>query len=315
MASFIENKDVKVLYMGTPNMSAHVLESLIAANFTIVGLVCQEDKEVGRDRHLEEAPTKIVAKKYNIPVFQPHKIRLDYEFAKKLDFDVIVTMAYGQIIPQGLLDLPHIGSLNLHGSLLPAYRGAAPIQRAIMNDDKLTGVTLMEMVAAMDAGVSYDTSEVAIEPNYTYTILGAKISDAAAKLICKDLLKYANKQLKGTPQDERHVTIANKIKPEDEHLPLTKNCEMTIAYIRALSEEPGAYLFLNGKKLKVFHAKIANNNVIRAIGEIIPDKKHLLVQLYDGEIELEVVQMEGKKKMDGASFLCGAHLGEHEIVS
>lgn len=315
MATYNKNSDVKVLYMGTPYMSAHVFEAIVKAGFNVIGLVCQEDKEVGRDRHLEAAPTKQVALKYGIPVYQPHKIRLDFEFAKALDIDVIVTMAYGQIIPQGLIDLPHVGCINLHGSLLPKYRGAAPIQRAIMDDEKITGVTLMEMVAAMDAGVMYDKKEVAIAPNDTYTLLSEKISDAAACLIVDDLLKYANKELKGEPQDEKGVTIANKIKPEDEHLPLFKNCEMTLAYIRALSEEPGAYIMLDGKKLKIYHATLANHDTIRAVGEVIPNKKHLLIQLYDGQIELEVVQLEGKKKMDGASFLCGAHLSEHEIVS
>jgi methionyl-tRNA formyltransferase len=314
MGTFKTNRDVKILYMGTPEMSAHVLSGLIEAGFSIIGLVCQEDKEVGRKKTLEPPPTKVVALAHGIPVFQPHKIRLDFEFAKALDFDLIVTMAYGQIIPQGLLDLPKVGCLNLHGSLLPKYRGAAPIQRAIMAGEKETGITLMRMVAAMDAGEMFDKEKVTIEPNDTYTLLCSKMAEAAKVVILRDALKFANGELPGEPQDEKEVTIANKIKPEDEHLPLFLPVEQAVNYVRGLSEAPGAYLLLEDKKLKIYHAHVANHNLIRAVGEVIPDSKHLLIQFYDGEMEVDVLQLEGKKKMDAASFLLGAHLSTHCIL-
>jgi methionyl-tRNA formyltransferase len=312
--AFSKNQDVKVLYMGTPAMSAQVLTSLIDAGFSLVGLVCQEDKEVGREKQAEIVPTKRVALAHNIPVFQPHKIRLDFEFAKTLDFDVIVTMAYGQIIPQGLLDLAKVGCVNLHGSLLPQYRGAAPIQRAIMAGEKETGVTLMEMVAAMDAGKMYDKEIFPLLPEDNYSSACQKIADCASHLIVKDLLAYANQTLEGEEQKEKDVTIANKIKPEDEHLPLYLSVEGTLNYIRGLSEEPGAYILLNEKKLKIYQAHVENHDVIRAVGELIPAKKKLLVQLYDGQLSLDLVQLEGKKKMDGVSFLNGAHLGDHVLL-
>ena len=312
--AFLKPQDVKVLYMGTPAMSASVLESLLAAGFQVIGLVCQEDKEVGRSQAEEVVPTKKVALAHQIPVFQPHKIRLDFEFAKALDFDVIVTMAYGQIIPQGLLDLAKVGSVNLHGSLLPKYRGAAPIQRAIMAGEKETGVTLMEMVAAMDAGKMYDKESFPLLSEDNYTSACQKISLAASHLIVKDLLAYANKELPGEEQKEKDVTIANKIKPEDEHLPLTFSVVDAVNYIRGLSEEPGAYLFLNDKKIKIYSAHVENNAVIRAIGEVIPNKKKLLVQYYDGQLSLDVIQLEGKKKMPATSFLNGAHLSDHVLL-
>lgn len=312
--NYQSNADVKVLYMGTPEMAATVLSSLLENHFTVVGLVCQEDKEVGREKAVENVPTKQVALAHGIPVFQPHKIRLDFEFAKTLDFDVIVTMAYGQIIPQGLLDLAKVGCLNLHGSLLPKYRGAAPIQRAIMAGETKTGITLMEMVAAMDAGQMYDTAEVAILPEDNYTSLCPKLASAAAALINKDLLAYANGTLPGVEQKEKDVTIANKIKPEDEHLPLYLSVKGACDYIRGLALEPGAYLLLNEKKLKIFRAHIENNEVIRAVGELVPNKKKLLVQYYDGQLALDEVQLEGKKKMDAASFLNGAHLSDHVLL-
>jgi methionyl-tRNA formyltransferase len=312
--NYLTNENVKVLYMGTPEMSARVLSALIDAHFDIVGLVCQEDKEVGRAKEKDIVPTKRVALAHQIPVFQPHKVRLDFEFAKTLDFDVIVTMAYGQIIPQGLLDLAKVGCVNLHGSLLPKYRGAAPIQRAIMAGEKETGITLMEMVAAMDAGVMYDVEKVAIEPEDNYTSLCVKMANAAANLIVKDLLPYVNGQLKGEEQKEKDVTIANKIKPEDEHLPLFLSAESAANYVRGLSEEPGAYLLLDEKKLKVYRAHVENHDVIRAVGEVVPNKKKLLVQYYDGQLSLDLIQLEGKKKMEASAFLNGAHLSDHVLL-
>ncbi|MFA6620558.1 MAG: methionyl-tRNA formyltransferase [Bacilli bacterium] len=311
--AFLKPQDIKVLYMGTPAMSASILEALVANGFSLVGVVCQEDKEIGRDKTAEIVPTKKVALAHAIPVFQPHKIRLDFAFAKTLDFDVIVTMAYGQIIPQGLLDLAKVGSLNLHGSLLPKYRGAAPIQRAIMAGEKETGVTLMEMVAAMDAGKMYDKASFPLLDSDNYTSVCAKISSAATQLIVKDLLPYANKEIAGEEQKEKDVTIANKIKPEDERLPLSLSVNDAWNYVRGLSEEPGAYLLLNGKKLKIYAAHVENGAVIRSVGEMIPNKKKLLVQYYDGQLSLDVVQLEGKKKMDAASFLNGAHLSDHVL--
>lgn len=310
----ITNSNISILYMGTPEMSATVLEALLAAGFHVVGVVCQEDKEVGRNQEKEIVPTKRVALAHQIPVFQPHKIRLDFSFAAALSFDVIVTMAYGQIIPQGLLDLAKKGCLNLHGSLLPAYRGAAPIQRAIMAGEKETGITLMEMVAAMDAGKMYDTEKVAILPEDNYTTLCPKMAQAAARLIVKDLPLYVEGALPGEEQKEKDVTIANKIKPEDEHLPLGLSVRGADDYVRGLAEEPGAYVLLNDKKLKIFHAHVENDHVIRAVGEFLPDKKKILLQFYDGLLSLDVVQLEGKKKMDAASFLNGAHLSDHVLV-
>lgn len=304
---FTKNSDVKVLYMGTPRMSAKVLEALIEAGYEVVGVVSQTDKVVGRHKRMEKTPTKIIAEKYNIPVFEPQKIRVDFEFAKKLNFDVIVTMAYGQIIPQGLLDLSKIGNVNLHGSILPKYRGAAPIQRAIMNEEQETGISLMEMVNKMDAGNVYDIRKIEIKQDDTYSSLCEKLSSLAAKMIVEDLLPYCNRLLPSFEQDESLVTIAKKITAEEEHIPLNLSVEATSAYLRGLSEEPGAYWLICGKKLKIYNAKVFSNEKGAEIGAIVPNKKHFLVQLNDGLIELCSVQLEGKKKMDGISFLQGAH--------
>jgi methionyl-tRNA formyltransferase len=258
--------------------------------------------------------TKKVALAHNIPVFQPHKIRLDYGWAKTLGFDVIVCMAYGQIVPIEFLQLAPKGALNLHGSLLPKYRGAAPIQRALMAGDAVTGVTLMEMVAAMDAGRMYNKVEIKISEEDNYWTLSRRIGEAAAGMIGRDLLPYCNDELKGQKQKEKDVTLAPKILPEDEHLPLTLSVKAARDYVRALAMAPGAYVLLNGKKLKIFKTHIENGQSIRAVGEIIPNDKEIFVQFYDGWLSLDLVQLEGKKMMDAPSFLNGAHLSDHELV-
>jgi methionyl-tRNA formyltransferase len=198
--------------------------------------------------------------------------------------------------------------------LLPKYRGAAPIQRAIMAGEKETGITLMEMVAAMDAGVMYDMEKVAILPEDNYSTLCPKMADAAARLIVKDLPLYVEGTLSGVAQKEKDVTLANKIKPEDEHLPLSLSVHSAADYVRGLSEEPGAYVFLNDKKLKIYKAHVENDTVIRAVGELLPDKKKILLQFYDGLLSLDNVQLEGKKRLDASSFLNGAHLSDHVLV-
>ena len=306
-------KDVRILYMGTPEMSAKVLEALISDGFNIVGVVAQEDQPVGRKAIITEVPTKVVAKKYNIPVYQPHKIRLDYEFVKDIKPDLILTMAYGQIIPQGLLDIPSMGALNLHGSLLPKYRGAAPIQRAIMNGETETGVTLMEMVDKMDAGQMFGVSKCEILPGDNYTSLCEKIVKCCIDVSKRLLPKYFNDELKGEEQDESKVTFADKIKPETEKLSLEFETEKFVNYVRGMSDEPGAYVMLDGLKFKIFKARKANQVVSGPVGTLLINKS-VYLKLKNGVIELLEVQLAGKKKMDGRSFANGSRQLDGKIV-
>lgn len=298
-------RDTRIVYMGTPEMSAKVLEAIIQAGFNVVAVIAQEDRPVGRKAILTEVPTKVVAKKYNIPVFQPHKIRLDYEFVKDLKPDLILTMAYGQIVPQGLLDLPKLGALNLHGSLLPKYRGAAPIQRAIMCGEKETGVTLMEMVDKMDAGKMFGVEKCEITEDDNYTSLSEKIVDCAIKVSLKLLPEYIDGNLKGVEQNEDLVTIANKILPETEKLSLDYDTETFINFVRGMSEEPGGYVLLNDLKFKILKARKVNENINGEVGTLIINKT-VLLKLKDGVIELSEVQLAGKKKMDSRSFANGS---------
>ena len=300
----IEKKDLKLIFMGTPDIAAKVFLNMINDGYHFIGLIAQEDKPVGRKKILEEVPTKKIAKQFNIPVFQPHKIRLDYEFVKELKPDLIITIAYGQIVPQGLLDIPKYGCLNLHGSLLPKYRGAAPIQRAIGNGDSITGVTLMEMIDKMDAGRMYAKEEVTITDEDNYTSLKDKIADAASSLVIKSLPLYLDNKLKGEVQNENEVTFADKISKEDEKLELTTVKEF-INKVRMLSYEPGGYLYHDDKKIKILRAKKYSDDVRLPLGNLDFENKKLLLQLKDGLIELSEVQPEGKKIMNGRDFANG----------
>ena len=302
----MEKKDANLLFMGTPDISAAVFEALILEGYHFVGLVCQPDHPVGRKGIITKVPTKLVAEKYGIPVFQPVKIREDYSFMNNLKVDLVVTLAYGQIVPQGFLDIPRLGCLNLHGSLLPKYRGASPVQTALINNEKVTGVTLMEMVKAMDAGRMFGKKEVIIDEDDNATSLFSKISNAARDLALELLPKYINGELIGEEQNESEVSFCSLIKPEQEKLDLSMSVSQVYGYIRGLSDEPGAYLYFNGQKIKIFKARIANDLVSAEVGAIVKADKHgLYLQLKDGQLAILELQKEGKKRMDYISFLNG----------
>lgn len=302
----MEKKELNLLFMGTPEISAYVFEQMILDGYHFVGLVAQPDHPVGRKGIIEKVPTKVIAEKYNIPVFQPIKIRKDFSFMDNLKVDLVITLAYGQIVPQGFLDIPRFGCLNLHGSLLPKLRGASPVQTALINNEKVTGVTLMEMVAAMDAGRMYGKKEVIIEEDDNATSLFKKISEAAKDLVLELLPKYVNGELEGIPQDENEVTFCSLIKPEQEKLDLSKDILEVYGYIRGLSDEPGAYLYLDNQKLKIFKAKIANDLVTAEVGTIVQaDKRGLLLQCQNGQLAILELQKEGKKRMDYKAFING----------
>lgn len=300
-----DKSEYRIIFMGTPKIAAKVFEELIKDGFNFVGLIAQEDKPVGRKHILEPVPTKEVALRYNIPVYQPHRIRKEYEFVNELKPDLILTMAYGQIIPQGLIDIPKYGCLNLHGSLLPKYRGAAPIQRAIMNGEKKTGITLMEMIDKMDAGRMYAKEEVIISSEDNYSSLCDKLVVAATKIVKDNLLDYLEGKLPGEVQDETLVSFADKISSEEEKLSLDYSCECFINYVRGLSNEPGGYILVDDKKLKIYRlSKVSDSH--EEVGKITI-KKGVFLSLRDGTLELKELQLEGKKRMDDKSFANGNH--------
>lgn len=302
----MDKKKLRAVFMGTPEIAAYVFQALIDDGYQFVGLIAQPDKPVGRKKEIIPVPTKAVALKYGIPTFQPLKIRLDYEFAKALKPDVIITLAYGQIVPQGLLDIPIHGCINLHGSLLPKLRGAAPMQYAIINGETVSGITLMQMIDKMDAGVMYAKTEVALSPDETMTTLTEKFKVAAKNLILAKLPDYIDGKLVGIPQDESKVTFAPLIKAEAEHLDLKLPCQKVANWARALSDHPGGYLLDGESIIKIFKAKVANDKVTAILGTVVQaNKDGLLVQGVDGQLAILELQKQGKKRVDFKSFVNG----------
>lgn len=301
----MKKKDYRLIFMGTPDIAAIVFQDMVEDGYRFVGLIAQSDSPIGRKNVLTKVPTKVVAEKYGIPVYQPEKIRLDYEFVKDLKPDLIVTFAYGQIIPQGLLDIPRFGCLNLHGSILPKYRGAAPIQRAIMEGETNTGITLMEMIDKMDAGKMYAKAYVDILPDDNYSTLSLKMARAASFLAREKIPLYLIGKLPGEVQDESLVTFANKIKPEDEKLDINLPVARMINHIRALSETPGAFLLLNDQKLKIYKAVYHSSDISGPLGVVVSLKGGVVVQLCDGQIALLDIQLEGRKRLFYKDFING----------
>ncbi len=302
----MNKNNTRIIFMGTPEISATVLEGLILDGYNIVAVIAQPDRPVGRKKILMPVPTKVVAEKYNIPVYQPIKIRKEYDFVNEIKPDLILTLAYGQIVPQGLLDIPTLGCINLHGSLLPKYRGAAPIQYALLNNEKETGMTLMRMVKEMDAGEMYDVEKVEISQDDNSTSLFKKMGEAALRLSLRALPLFLENKLPGVPQDESLVTFAPSIKPEEEKIDLSKTKEEIFGQIRALSDLPGAYLYLGEAKLKIYKSQIVSNEINGEVGQIVKaDKNGLYLQTKNGIIALLDLQKEGKNRMDYKSFVNG----------
>ena len=300
--------DVKTIYMGSPLISKIVLEGLLEAGLNVIAVISNEDKPTGRKAILTPTPVKEFALSKGIPVYTPHRIRKEHEFLKEIPCDLILTMAYGQIVPQEVLDHPRIACLNLHGSLLPALRGAAPIQRALDLGLEKTGVTLMEMVDKMDAGRMFDKEEILLGEDENYTSLSLKIASASIALTKRSLLDVLNGVNPGEEQDESLVTFADKILPEDEKLDFGFTRAQFVNRVKAISLTPGAYCYLGNDKLKILASRSGEEGRYGQNGQVIDCKKKLTVQVADGLVEILSVLPAGKKQMDARSFCNGRDL-------
>lgn len=296
-------KDKNVVFMGTPEFAVPVLEMLIKKT-NVIMVVTQPDKIVGRKKEIKFSPVKEVAIKHNIEVFQPSKIRLDYEPLKDLDIDLIVTCAFGQILPKEVLDLPKYGSINVHASILPKYRGSAPIEYAIMNGDKKTGVTIMYMDEGMDTGDIIKISKLPIEDNDTGGSIHDKLSILGKDTLECTLKDIFNGNITRIKQGDE-FSIAPKITREDEHIDFNNNGINIINKIRAFNPSPLANIIIDNKEIKVLDAKFVKKDVNK-VSEIVEiDKDKLGISCKDGIIYLSTVKPMGKNIMDIKSFLNG----------
>lgn len=299
-------KELKIVFMGTPDFSVPILEVLIK-NYKVKAVVTQPDKQVGRSGKIAKPPVKRVAEENNILVIQLTNIKEQYQEIIDLDPDLIVTCAYGQILPVELLNYPRLGCINVHASLLPKLRGGAPIHRAIMEGHSKSGVTIMYMAPGMDDGDIISKKEVKITDTDTASTLHDKLSKLGSELLIETLPSIIEGTNERIPQNEREVTFAPIIKPIDEKLDFSKTSREIYNKIRGLNSFPGAYFMLDGKRFKVWESIIVDEYFPNSLdGEIIKIyKEGIGVKTNNGVIVLTQIQPEGKSKMNAKDYLNG----------
>lgn len=300
-------KDLKVVFMGTPEFSVPILASLIE-NTKVVGVVTQPDKMVGRGKKVKYPKIKEVALFHNILVLQPNNIKNEYQEILNFEPDIIITCAYGQIIPKVILDYPRYGCINVHASLLPKLRGGSPIHHAIIDGYQETGITIMYMDVGMDSGDIIAYQKIPIELSDTYQTLHDKLSLLGSSLLIETLPSIVSGENQRIKQNQDEVTYGYNIKREEEKLDF--NSSMLVVYnkIRGLNPDPGSYFLLNGKTVKVYGASMIDDDTYqeKQNGEIVNvSKEGIYVKVSDGLIKITEIKMEGKKQMTVASFLNG----------
>lgn len=299
-------KDLKVVFMGTPLYSVPVLEMLIE-NTNVVGVVTQPDKAIGRKKILTPCPVKELALKNSIKVFSPNRIKEDYQDILSLNPDIIITCAYGQIIPEEVIYFPKYDTVNVHASLLPSYRGGAPIQRAIMNGEKEMGVTIMYTDKGMDSGDIIKSNSFLVDDNDTYDVISEKMSKMGAELLLDVLPSIIDGTCTREKQDSSLVSFAPVIKREDEHIDFNNSSLSIHNKIRGLSSVPGAYAILDNMNVKIFLSSLedckATSMDCGTITRISKDA--IFVACNDREIKIVEIQIPGKKRIKVRDYLNG----------
>ena len=298
-------KDLKVIFMGTPDFCVPILEAL-HENYTVLAVVTQPDKEVRRKREIMFSPIKKKALELGLKVLQPNKIREEYEEIVNLNADLIVTCAYGQIVPEDILNNPKYGCINVHASLLPKLRGGAPIHKAIIYGYEKTGITIMYMDKGMDTGDMISKVEVIIEDNDTAESLHDKLQSVSVPLLLDTIPSIVNGTNDRIMQDESEATYAYNVSREEEHIDFNKTTKEVFNQVRGLNSWPGAYATLDESNIKIWLCKKCDNSSDITPGTIINlDKNGMEVKTSDGSILITELQVPGKKKMNIKDFING----------
>jgi methionyl-tRNA formyltransferase len=295
----------RIVFMGSPDFSLPTLRALANA-YEVVGVITQPDRASGRGRELKAPPVKTLALEMGIPVMQPEKLRQPdaMEQLRTWNPDMIVVAAFGQILRKDVLDLPRCGCINVHASLLPRWRGAAPINAAILAGDEETGVTIMVMDVGLDTGPMLSKKSIRLTPEDTAGSVFDKLSTLGADLLIETLPDYLSGKLQPTPQPEAGMTYAPMMKKEEGHLNFSHDVHELERRVRAFNPWPGAFMDLDGALLKVHRARVEEGNAAEGQRLIIRDQP--AVGARGGILILEEVQPAGKKSMSGKSFLAGA---------
>ncbi len=304
---------MRLVFMGTPEFSVPALEALIEGGHTVEAVVTQPDKKRGRGKEIQMTPVKEAALAHGIPVWQPARVKKDEEFLAKLkeiDPDVIVVIAFGQILPKEILELPKYGCINIHASLLPKYRGAAPIQWVILDGETETGITTMYMEEGLDTGDMLLKTVIPIEKDETGGSLHDKLAAAGGPLILETLKGLTEGTLKRIPQ-EGETCYASMLTKELGRIDWTKDAVSLERLIRGLSPWPSAYSSLGGKTVKLWKAEALSAEKKGEPGTVVSvSRDSFSVQTGDGLLLVRELQLEGKKRMDTAAFLRGCPLHE-----
>jgi methionyl-tRNA formyltransferase len=294
---------MKLAYLGTPAFAVPTLEKIVGAGHDVAAVFTQPDRPKGRGNEVAMPPVKQAALRLNLPVFQPERIRRPeaVEQLRAIAPDAMVVVGYGQIIPQSILDIPPLGIINVHASLLPKYRGAAPIQWAIARGEKTTGVTTMKIDAGLDTGAMLLKWETPIGETETAIELGDRLAIAGADLLIRTLEQLTT--IRPEPQDNSFATLAPILKKEDGHVDWSMPAQEILNRVRGFQPWPGCYGFRRGQRLHIWKAMAAD--IALAPGELRANEHRLYAGCSDGSIELLEVQSEGKKRMPAAAFLNG----------
>lgn len=301
--------DLKIVYMGTPDFSVGALESIINAGHEVIAVVTQPDKPKGRSGQMQFSPVKECALKYNIPVFQPEKVKTPEAIAKLRQYgaDIFVVAAFGQIVSKEILDMPRFGCVNIHASLLPKYRGAAPINQVIIDDEEYTGVTIMQMDEGIDTGDMLAKKVIPIDKKETAESLFDKLAKVGAELIVETLPKIEAGEIIPEKQDESQACYAKMMKKSLGKIDWTKQAVEIERLVRGLNSWPSAYTYYNGKSVKLWDCDVVETaKTVEAPGTIVNvTKDYFDVATGDGVLRINELQLEGKKRMDTKSFLLG----------
>ena len=304
---------MKTVFMGTPDFAVPPLHALIEAGYEVAAVVTQPDKPKGRGKTLLPTPVKEEALMHEIPVYQPQRVRKNPEFLetlKEIDPDIIIVAAFGQIIPKEILELPKFGCINIHASLLPKYRGAAPIQQAVIDGEKESGVTIMQMGEGLDTGDMISKIIIPLAQDETGGSLFGKLAQAGAELLIKTLPSIEQGTAEREKQPEESPTpYAAMITKQMGLMNFSKPAEELERLVRGMNPWPSAYTFINGKTLKVWKCKVSGEQTDAIPGTVfLTDKEGIHVACEKGTLILTEVRLEGKKRMDTEAFLRGYHI-------
>lgn len=305
---------MEVVFLGTPQFAVPTLEGIVAAGHRVAAVYTQPDRPKGRGRQTSFSPVKEAAVKLGLSVGQPERVRRPeiVEALRALNPDVMVVVGYGQIIPQSIIDLPRFGILNVHASLLPYYRGAAPIQWAIANGETRTGVTIMQIDAGLDTGPIVTMEDTAIDPQETAPELSERLAAMGARLLVETL---AALPASTTPQDDSMATLAPILRKEDGRIDWTKPAAAIASRLRGFTPWPGAFTVFRSETMKIIRACVAADDAAGEPGTLLPRKHRLLVACGGGTaLEVMEVQMEGRNRISAQAFLNGFRPLDNEVL-